>query len=84
MFFPVFPFPVIASSADAPGASADLDYDRFLAGQIIVPYYLLKQINISLCQHLLNQLSRPHHRAIRAILLIFIIEQCRSKIRLDR
>jgi len=72
-------------AADAPGSSAvDSDYDRFLNGQVIVPYYLLKQINISLCQNLMMQLSRPQYRSLRAVMLILIIEQCRSKIRLDR
>lgn len=72
-------------AADAPGSSSvDSDYDRFLNGQVVVPYYLLKQINISLCQNLMMQLSRPQYRSLRAVMLILIIEQCRSKIRLDR
>ena len=50
----------------------------------MVPYYLLKQVNISLCHHLLTQLTRPHHRAMRGVLLVLIIEQCRSNIRLER
>jgi hypothetical protein len=71
-------------AAGAPATAPDLDYERFLAGHVVVPYYLLKQINISLCQHLLTQLSRPHHRTVRAVLLLLIMEQCRSKIRLER
>lgn len=63
--------------------TVDLDYDRFLNGQAAIPYALLKGINISIFHRLFALLTKPHHDKIHAVLLVFMIEQCRVKIKLE-
>ena len=60
----------------------DLDYDAFLAGEITVPDYLLKGINISVIHHTFMNLQ-PHRKNLKAALLVLMIEQCKVKIRLE-
>jgi len=64
-------------------AKNDLNVNAFLAGEISVPYYLLKGINISVIHHIFMNLTQPNRKDIRAALLVFMIEQCKSKIKLE-
>jgi len=67
----------------ASGSKHDLNVNAFLAGDVLVPYYLLKGINISVIHHIFMNLNQPTRKDIRAVLLVFMIEQCKSKIKLE-
>ena len=60
----------------------DLDCDAFLAGEVSIPDYLLKGVNISVIHHVFMNLP-AHWKNTKAALLVLIIEQCKSKIRLE-
>eukprot|EP00697_Spironema_sp_BW2_P004947 gnl/Spiro4/16687_TR8974_c0_g1_i1.p1 gnl/Spiro4/16687_TR8974_c0_g1~~gnl/Spiro4/16687_TR8974_c0_g1_i1.p1 ORF type:complete len:922 (-),score=164.29 gnl/Spiro4/16687_TR8974_c0_g1_i1:196-2910(-) len=56
----------------------DTDYALFLHGELIIPLYLLKFVNLSVFYHLFVHLPEKTFADARAMLLLLIIEKCRN------
>lgn len=53
--------------------------DLFLAGQVLIPRYLLQLLDISLFLFLYNNLAQQHHVEMKLCLLAIIIEKIKCK-----
>jgi len=64
-------------------AMADSLHELFLLGEVFVPSYLLRSVNMSILLHLFNNLPSPSRAEVKRVLLSLMTEKAQSKALLD-